>query len=199
MKQSVLIAIALGGGLAFVAIGFLVGYSVRGAIIYQNVIEADVSRAICDFGNNPGSDVNGTVYIDEQDGTSGVIIALNLTGATDGAHGFHVHKTGNLRSNCIAASGHFNPFDKSHGGPTATERHVGDLGNIEFRGGAANYNFTDLQVTLRGKTSVIGRSFVIHAKQDDMGLTDQPDSKTSGAAGPRIACCTIAIDATKTV
>jgi len=199
MKQSVLIALAVGGGLVFVAIGFLVGYNIRSIVVYENVVDADVSRAICDFGHNFGSDSNGTVYIEEQEAGKGVVVNVSLSGTNDGLHGFHVHKTGNLRSNCLAAGGHFNPYDKTHGGPTALERHVGDLGNVNFIGGFANYAWNDMQATLRGKTSIIGRSIVIHAKQDDFGLTDHPDSKTSGAAGPRIACCTIAIDVVKNV
>ena len=44
-----------------------------------------------------------------------------------------------------------------------------------------------------GPHSVIGRTVVLHADQDDLGLTDHKESKTTGAAGARIACGVIGI------
>ena len=36
--------------------------------------------------------------------------------------------------------------------------------------------------------SVVGRSVVIHADEDDLGLGGQSDSLTTGHAGARLAC-----------
>ncbi len=46
---------------------------------------------------------------------------------------------------------------------------------------------------MTGAHSVIGRSFVIHAGEDDLGKTDHKDSKTTGNSGPRVACGVIGI------
>jgi len=193
MKQSVLIAIAITGVCAFVGIGFLIGYNVRSALVYVNVVDADVSRAVCKFPE--GGDVNGTVFIQESTHDDAVFVSGELNGRSDGPHGFHVHKLGNLGSDCVEASGHFNPFAKQHGAPTDSDRHVGDLGNIDFFHGHVRFNVTDYQVKLRGPVSVVGRAIVVHAKEDDLGRGMATDSKKTGDAGPRIACCVIGIDA----
>ena len=72
---------------------------------------------------------------------------------------------------CKTASPHYNPFNKDHAGPNDKIRHVGDYGNIVMVAGAteATLIFTSDLIKLKGKTSVIGRSFVLHADEDDLG------------------------------
>ena len=68
-------------------------------------------------------------------------------------------------------------------------RHVGDLGNVEaYSDGTAIYNREDHLVTLFGDYSVLGRSCVLHADEDDLGEGGHELSKTTGNAGGRIAC-----------
>ena len=106
-----------------------------------------------------------------------------------GKHGFHIHQFGNLEKGCTTAGPHYNPFKKTHGGPDAEERHVGDLGNVEAdASGNATYNHEDHLVTLFGQYSVLGRSCVLHENVDDLGLGGHELSKTTGNAGGRIAC-----------
>ena len=42
---------------------------------------------------------------------------------------------------------------------------------------------TDSLIKLIGPTSIIGRTVVLHADVDDLGLTDHEQSKTTGNAG----------------
>ena len=50
-----------------------------------------------------------------------------------------------------------NPFSKTHGAPSDTERHVGDLGNYKTdEQGNAKGSITDYQVKLIGEQSVLG-------------------------------------------
>ena len=81
------------------------------------------------------------------------------------------------------AGGHFDPFNKAHGGPDDDPRHVGDLGNIVAGAdGKAHYERVDRIVSMNGPNSVIGRAVIVHAGEDE--LKSQP----TGAAGARVAC-----------
>ena len=53
--------------------------------------------------------------------------------------------------------------------------------------------FIDKQVSLYGEYSIVGRSVVVHAQEDDLGRTDHPDSKTTGNSGARVACGVIGL------
>lgn len=78
---------------------------------------------------------------------------------------------GDLSAGCASASSHFNPFGNTHGAPTDTERHVGDLGNIQSNStGYAVFSFEDKLLSLNGPLSIIGRSVVVHAVSVDLSL-----------------------------
>eukprot|EP01087_Luapelamoeba_hula_P008008 TRINITY_DN1989_c0_g1_i2.p1 TRINITY_DN1989_c0_g1~~TRINITY_DN1989_c0_g1_i2.p1 ORF type:complete len:115 (+),score=15.37 TRINITY_DN1989_c0_g1_i2:145-489(+) len=53
--------------------------------------------------------------------------------------------------------------------------------------------FGDTLISLFGPHSVIGRTMVVHADEDDLGTGGHNDSKTTGHAGARIACCVIGL------
>lgn len=89
---------------------------------------------------------------------------------------------------------HFNPHNATHGGPTSSTRHVGDLGNINTdASGAAKGTIQDKYVKLIGPESVIGRMVVVHAGQDDLGLGGNEESLKTGNAGGRAACGVIGV------
>merc|ERR1711924_82411 len=126
-------------------------------------------------------------------------IEYEVKGLSPGDHGFHIHEKADFSDGCNSAGPHYNPFKKTHGGPDDEERHVGDLGNIApGPDGVAKGVIWDRLVELEGETSVIGRSFMVHADPDDLGRGDnsQPGpplvngkaSKATGNAGARIAC-----------
>ncbi|KAI1291870.1 Superoxide dismutase [Halotydeus destructor] len=190
MQNSAKIVIALVILTASLAVGFIFGYLVASTVDYESGVAPDITKAICTF--SEFGVIQGTVTITENKEEEGVFIGANLTGS-EGRHGFHIHALGDLGDSCRNASGHYNPEKKHHGSPIDAERHVGDLGNIEFSQNSCTFNITDRLVRLRGAHSVIGRSIVIHQKEDDLGRGMAVDSKSSGAAGPRISCCVIGI------
>lgn len=71
---------------------------------------------------------------------------------------------------------------------------VGDLGNIlADENGIAVVDITDKTVQLLGPHSVIGRSMVIAAGEDDQGRGGHENSLTTGNSGPRVAAGVIGI------
>ena len=144
-------------------------------------------KAICVFPNHGYAELEE----DEQYNTK---IILKLNNLTPGKHGFHIHKCGDLRRNCDSTCEHYNPFSKHHGGRDDTDRHVGDLGNIEVdENGVCNVIFIDKLVKLSGEYSVIGRAMVIHEDEDDLGKGGNEESLKTGNAGKRISCGIIGI------
>ncbi|KAH6574278.1 hypothetical protein BASA60_005618 [Batrachochytrium salamandrivorans] len=113
---------------------------------------------------------------------------------TTGEHGWHVHQSGNTFPNCGAAGPHWNPFGVNHGAPDAKVRHEGDFGNfLAAEDGSFVATYTDNRATLFGTNSIIGRALVLHGGVDDLGITDNPLSITTGNAGSRLACGVIGI------
>ena len=138
-------------------------------------------KAMCKLVPIGDSKVKGTVSF-TQNGNM-VEIHGEVTGLEPGNHGFHVHEKGDLSDTEEGKStgGHFNPTDQPHGKMTDTERHVGDLGNIEANEeGIATINKQDSVISLVGQNSIVGRSIVIHAGADQF-------TQPTGDAGARVA------------
>lgn len=68
-------------------------------------------------------------------------------------------------------------------------RHIGDLGNIEAgEDGTVKLQVSDHAIALTGPLSVLGRSIVVHEKEDDLGRGGDQESLKTGNAGGRLAC-----------
>lgn len=105
-----------------------------------------------------------------------------------------MHEFGDTTNGCVSAGAHFNPHAKEHGGPTSAVRHVGDLGNVVANGsGVGKVDLTDSQISLSGEHNIIGRTLVVHADPDDLGVGGHELSKTTGNAGARVGCGVIGI------
>ena len=151
--------------------------------------------AISILKEDSNSGVNGLTKFYQKAGNPTKIIT-RISGLKAGKHGFHVHEFGNLTEGCKTAGAHYNPFNKTHGGPNDEERHVGDMGNVEADGkNDTVYEIEDPIIQLSGEQSIIGRAIVVHADEDDLGRKGFEDSKTTGHAGARLACGVIGISA----
>lgn len=113
----------------------------------------------------------------------GVHIQGDVDGLTPGMHGFHIHEMGVCQADGSSAGAHYNPSKGKHSSPEDPKRHVGDLGNlVADELGHAHYDRVDPVLRLSGPDSIVGRSLLIHEKEDD--LVSQP----AGNSGSRISC-----------
>lgn len=148
----------------------------------------------------PGAtSLEGEVFLNYNMDDMETEITLDASGIPDPSptgNGFHIH-TGNdemkmMTEGCGALQGHFNPLAVNHSGPDSDSRHIGDLGNVMVdNGGTVSWSRTDKVIRLSGDHNVMGRSFVLHAGTDDLGLGGNAGSLATGNAGARVACCII--------
>lgn len=153
-------------------------------------------RAVCQVGPKGAPcraggacpDCRGTVWFEQLD-PDRCRVSWRVAGLAPGPHGLHVHETADFSRGCDSAGPHYNPFGVRHGGQGQAERHVGDLGNIVAdASGVAAGQLVDELIKLRGPTSVVGRSVMVHAGEDDLGLAGTAESRATGSAGARVAC-----------
>ena len=145
------------------------------------------TKAIAVLHPTAGNNVTGSVTFTQSGET--VKVVADITGLTPGKHGFHIHEFGDCSSSDgSSAGGHFNPTHKQHGAPDASDRHAGDLGNIEAdASGKALLEWSDKVMKLSGADSIVGHAVIVHEKEDD--LKTQP----TGNAGGRLACGVIGV------
>ena len=145
---------------------------------------ADTARtATATLAAKSGSEVTGEIRF-VQEG-AGIRVSGTVRGLPPGAHGFHVHGTGDCSApDATSAGEHFNPAGHPHGRPDAdaAARHAGDFGNITAdAGGVANVDLLDPVIAFDGANSIVGKAVIVHGNPDDF-------SQPSGNAGPRLAC-----------
>jgi Cu-Zn family superoxide dismutase len=131
------------------------------------------------------NNVTGTVTF-VQTGSDTIKVVVDLTGlAPNTKHGFHIHEKGDLSDpQLMSAGAHFNPAGHKHGGPDSPMAHAGDLGNVT----ADSNGNVRTEMTVKGisldkdsPNNIVGRSVLVHAKEDDL-KTDP-----SGNSGGRVA------------
>jgi Cu-Zn family superoxide dismutase len=128
-----------------------------------------------------------------QNVSKGVLLKATFIKLPPGPHGFHIHKAGDLRGKgCAGACAHFHKgAATNHGDQPGSKRprHTGDLGNIEL---APTGEFEKTYLLKGVRISELwGRSIIVHADEDDLGLGGHDDSHTTGHSGSRIACAII--------
>ena len=139
-----------------------------------------------EFAPKSGSALTGRARLTQT--REGVRVQLELKNVKPGDHAAHVHEKGDCSAADASSAGeHFNPSGHAHGLPTASERHVGDMGNLNADKdgeGILDIVLERANLTSDDAASLLGRSIVVHEKLDDGG---QP----SGNAGGRIGCVEI--------
>ena len=113
-----------------------------------------------------------------------IMLKVIASGLATGKHGIHIHENAIANNDFKTAGGHFNPVGKQHGEHNPNGAHLGDLSNLVVdENGKVDQTFILSNISLeKGKSnSVLGKSIIIHAKEDD-GATDP-----SGNSGDRVA------------
>ena len=153
-------------------------------------IKVVTKSGICIMIPHNKSGVKGLVSFHQKGYSAPTQIVANITGLNPNSnHGLHIHEFGDLTNGCVTAGPHFNPDNQQHGGPFDKVRHVGDFGNIKTdEKGNGFMAMDDEQITLFGEKSIIGRSVVVHEKEDDLGRGENEESKKTGNSGARLAC-----------
>ncbi|MGH7860547.1 MAG: superoxide dismutase family protein [Candidatus Binatia bacterium] len=162
---------------------FTVAPSARG----EGVAKAEALLSGC---TDPA--ISGAARLIEEmsdEGVKEVAVHLRMFGLSDGKHAVHVHETGACEP-CSAAGGHFDPGPAGFSSPDGNHPfHLGDLVNIEARGGAAVLKTTTTRITLSpGPLSILdedGSAMIVHVGPD----TYCPDGAVSGCAGGARAAC----------
>lgn len=152
---------------------------------------ASAGAASATLAATEGNAAAGSLRFATVDG--GIRITGEVTGLKPGgAHGFHVHETGDCSApDGSSAGGHFNPGASDHGRVGQGAHHAGDSDNLV----ANDQGVAAVDSLLRGgtlgdgaATDIIGRGVIVHADADD--YVSQP----TGNAGARLACGVIAAE-----
>lgn len=151
--------------------------------------ERAVQVAIAELQPTEGNETSGTVTFTKVEGGIQVVAEISGFGEGPEKRGFHIHEHGDCSApDGTSAGGHFNPEGVQHGAPDSDERHIGDLGNLTIGpDGTATVDFIDPHLTFEGPNSILNRSVIVHAGEDDF------ETQPTGDAGGRVACGVIQI------
>jgi len=165
---------------------------------------ADGLKAAAEIKGCTNPAIGGTATLVEQmtpEGIKEVTIEMTVKGLTDGKHAVHIHEVAACEP-CGAAGGHHDPGPFGQSRPdSATDDvpakdinhpyHMGDLINLEVKGGVGTMKHTTNRVTLSpGRLSIFddnGSSFIVHTNSDTY-CDEESDLKKGCAGGPRDAC-----------
>lgn len=161
---------------------------------------SNCNNAIAIFDNK---NVKGHIKFHQCFGEKKTIVDINLYNLKPNKiRAIHIHEYGDESEGCKSLGGHWNPKNHTHGCmfldvKPKMKSHAGDMINniTPDEKGRFKFSYVDPRISLRGNInkSIIGRSVVIHDKEDDLGLGGNKESLKTGNAGKRLACAIIAI------
>ncbi|HEV7255267.1 MAG TPA: superoxide dismutase family protein [Mesorhizobium sp.] len=149
---------------------------------------ADTNSVQADLINAQGETIGTATVIQTP---NGVLIRAEASNLPPGAHGFHVHETGqcDAASGFQSAGGHYNPTDAQHGYLVEGGPHAGDMPNQTVgEDGRLVAEVFNPNLSFEGENTLFdddGSALMIHANADDY------QTQAAGDAGDRIACAVI--------
>jgi Cu-Zn family superoxide dismutase len=164
------------------SLGLLAAVFALAAMASRGAKREPFAQALLEPTQGSGSQARGTIEFlrDQED----LVVRIRVSRVAPGDKAIHVHEHGDCGGEgAAAAGGHFNPTAHHHGGPTGTDRHVGDFGNVTVgKDGQGKKELRFASIAGFDWKDFVGRSVVLHENADD--LKSQP----SGNSGKRIAC-----------
>lgn len=178
--------------------------SLLAAAVFAAGAAAGELRAAAEIKGCTNPAISGTATLVEQatpEGVKEVTVEMTVKGLTDGKHAVHLHEVASCEP-CGSAGGHHDPGPFGQSRPdSATDDvpakdinhpfHMGDLINLEVRGGVGTMKHTTNRVTLSpGRLSLFddnGSSFIVHTNPDTY-CDEESDLKKGCAGGARDAC-----------
>jgi superoxide dismutase, Cu-Zn family len=134
-------------------------------------------KAIAIFNPGINNGISGRIVFTQKTRYSNTEVSIDLHGFklfNTNVHAIHIHEYGDLTDGCKSLGSHYNPYNELHGNIeiNGKKRHVGDLVNniVPDIYGNVNLKYVDNLVKLFGPRNIFGRSVVIHALPDDLGL-----------------------------
>lgn len=162
----------------------MIGGLMATALAASGIVWAGGPKAVAELDARSESHAKGNVTFTQSG--SKVKMKVRVEGLAPGSHAIHLHEKGDCSApDATSAGGHWNPTSEDHGKWGHDPFHHGDIGNLvaDAKGKAVLKFESDLWTIGDGKPSdVVGRSVIVHAKEDD--FTTQP----TGNAGGRVAC-----------
>jgi len=174
------------------------------AVLGISTASADGLKAAAEIRGCSNPAVTGTATLVEQttpEGVKEVTVEMTVKGLPDGKHAVHIHEVASCEP-CGSAGGHHDPGPFGQSRPdSATDDmpakdinhpyHMGDLVNLEVKGGVGTMKHTTNRVTLSpGRLSIFddnGSSFIVHTNPDTY-CDQESDLKKGCAGGSRDAC-----------
>lgn len=146
----------------------------------QTQATAQHTTALADMQSRNGSKVQGQVEFVES--PQGLQVAYKISGLErKKKYGFHIHEKGDCSSPDAKSAGpHFMPISTTGGtSQDSPQKHAGDMPMLIADNSGLSEGMMNVSgITLKGKSSIIGRAVIIH---------DGPDNPNQPSAR-RIAC-----------
>ena len=178
--------------------------SLATSVLSLSTAAADGLKASAEIQGCTNPAISGTATLVEQvtaEGVKEVTVELQVKGLSDGKHAVHIHEVAACQP-CAAAGGHHDPGPFGQARPdSATDTvpaadinhpyHMGDLVNVEVKGGIGSMKHTTSRVTLSpGRLSLFdkdGSSIIVHSAADTY-CDEESELKKGCAGGARDAC-----------
>ncbi|MBE9635832.1 superoxide dismutase family protein [Salipiger mangrovisoli] len=157
-------------------------FALATALLGLAAAPALAATATAQLSGTDGSDIGSVTVTDTPSGMAHV--TAKLQGLPEGAHGIHIHETGDCSASDFTSAGGHLAGDAEHGVMAENGPHPGDLPNAHVApDGALEVEafLPDLDVA-EMLLDEDGSAFIVHSGPDDY------ESQPSGDAGSRLAC-----------